>query len=131
MTRPTPTALKLLRGNPGKRAINGSEAKPPAGDLPCPEHLTPIAAAEWARIVPVLVRLGLATVADRTVLEAYCSLYAEMVETTIARQPLRTAAIAQLRACMVELGLTPAARAKLTVQPQHGDETESRYFGAA
>lgn len=129
MTRPTPTALKIIRGNPGKRAINGKEPKPPIAALICPDHLSPIAAQEWARIVPVLVGLGLATTADRSVLIAYCELHAEMVERSTQRKELRTASIAQLRACMVELGLTPAARAKMTIQPQDGDEAESRYFG--
>lgn len=128
--RPTPTALKIVRGNPGKRPINGAEPKPPVAGLICPEHLPPLAAAEWARIVPVLVNLGVATVADRAVLEAYCVLYAQMVERTIAGKVQPPAAIAALRGCMVELGLTPAARTKLTVQPRHGDEKESKYFGA-
>lgn len=129
MTRATPTALKIIRGNPGKRPINGREPKPPVAALICPEHLSPIAAIEWARIVPILVDLGVATTADRSVLIAYCELYAEMVERSTARKEQRTAAIAQLRACMVELGLTPAARAKMTVQAKHGDETEAKYFG--
>lgn len=129
--RPVPTSLKVIRGNPGKRPINGREPKPPVADLICPEHLSPLAAQEWARIVPILIDLGLATTADRTVLIAYCELYAEMVERSTARKEQRTASIAQLRACLVELGLTPAARAKMTVQPRDGDETESRYFGAS
>lgn len=127
----TPTALKIIRGNPGKRPINGREPKPPVAGLICPEHMSDIAAGEWARIVPVLIDLGLATTADRSVLIAYCELYAEMVERSTERREQRTASIAQLRACMVELGLTPASRAKMTVQPRHGDETEAKYFGVA
>ena len=127
--RPVPTALKLRRGNPGKRPMTAGEPQPPVAGLVCPEHLPPVAAAEWARIVPVLIDLGLATVADRAVLEAYCVLYDQFEERTIAGKVQPPAAIAALRACMVELGLTPAARAKLTVQPRHGDEKEARYFG--
>jgi phage terminase small subunit len=129
--RPTPTALKIIRGNPGKRAINHAEPKPPAGPLERPEHLDEVAAAEWDRIVPILAAMGVATTADRAAVEAYVILYSEMVATARAGKPLRTGAVAQLRACMSELGLTPAARAKLTTGAAGGDETEERYFGAA
>ena len=52
--RPKPTHLKLLNGNPGKRAINPNEPKPPA-ELPAPpDYLSEIAKVEWQRIGEVL-----------------------------------------------------------------------------
>jgi hypothetical protein len=44
---PEPTALKLLRGNPGKRPLNTLEPKPPTGKRPhCLAHLDEVARKE-------------------------------------------------------------------------------------
>jgi P27 family predicted phage terminase small subunit len=75
--KPTPTVLKLLRGNPGKRAINLDEPVPEALEPACPEELTDeIARAEWARVVAPAIRLGQVTAADRALAIAHCELWA-------------------------------------------------------
>jgi P27 family predicted phage terminase small subunit len=73
--KPTPTHLKLLRGNPGQRPINKREPKPSIAPEPPepPDFLSPAAKDEWWRIVPELHALGLLTVLDLKVLAAYCS----------------------------------------------------------
>ncbi len=68
---PTPTALKLISGNPGKRPIKG-EPKPPPSKPRRPQWLVGYARTEWDRVVPALDKLGLLTVVDRTVIAAYC-----------------------------------------------------------
>jgi P27 family predicted phage terminase small subunit len=87
MNAPTPLALKVLRGNPGKRAIRPE----PVPDLPesppdPPEFLSEIAKGEWARIVLSLYRLRLITTLDLNVLAAYCQAFARWheAETTLA-----------------------------------------------
>src|SRR5690348_3709942 len=93
--RPTPTTLKVLRGNPGKRPLNPKEPKPPTAIPIAPQHLTEIAKAEWDRIAPKLAQLGLLTDLDRAALAAYCCAYARWSEAeealkktgTVVRSP--------------------------------------------
>lgn len=75
-----PTKLKLLRGNPGKRPI-GDEPQPVVlADAPEPPgHLGKDAAEEWRRVMPELVRLGLATIVDVQTLAAYCDAYGNWI----------------------------------------------------
>lgn len=106
-------------------------------DEPIQQRCRQVAAAEWARVVPVLrLSAGLADV-DRTVLRDYCLCVARIDQceralsvdgllqfgergwqknghTTIVGQYRQ-----QLRAYIVELGLSPSARAKL---PPSGDD---------
>ena len=57
---PKPTALKLIAGNPGKRALNLSDGVNPRIEIPAPpKHLGKSAVKEWRRITPILEELGL------------------------------------------------------------------------
>lgn len=78
--KPQPTALRLLKGNPGKRAINHNEpVLPPGGDddWACPSHLKGLAKKEWERQVPDLRAAGVLKLAHRTQFASYCEAYAE------------------------------------------------------
>lgn len=68
---PQPAALKLIKGNPGKRRI-APEPKPAPSKPRRPQWLVGYARQEWDRVVPFLDGLGLLTIVDRTVLAAYC-----------------------------------------------------------
>ncbi|MEO0035368.1 MAG: hypothetical protein RLZZ501_1391, partial [Pseudomonadota bacterium] len=59
--RPTPTHLKLVRGNPGKRPLN--EAEPtPARALPSPPaHMSDEAKVAWGRMATLLDQMGVLT----------------------------------------------------------------------
>lgn len=148
--RPLPTALKVLRGNPGKRALNAAEPKPATKIPPCPKHLQGEARAEWRRMSRELHRLGLLTVIDRAALAVYCQLWARWVkaETTVARlgevvkapesdYPMQNpylsianVALKQMKSYLVEFGMTPAARTRLVVpEPAERDTTEEQLFG--
>ena len=137
--KPTPTALKVANGNPGKRRINGQEPKPP-GSLPdCPDHLSDVAREEWHRIAASLNKIGLLTQVDRTTMAAYCQCYGRWVEAEqklaetpsiirlpsgyIQQSPWLTISNKQLELMvkyMSELGLTPAARSRLAIQVHDG-----------
>ena len=78
--KPKPTALKIAEGNPGKRAINGYEPKPPSSLPDCPPHLSEVARDEWQRIAGSLNKIGLLTQVDRTTMAAYCQCYGRWVE---------------------------------------------------
>lgn len=75
-----PTALKLLDGNPGKRAANRAEPKPSPGAPRPPTWLSRDAKAEWRRVVPALDRIGMLDQVDRASLAAYCSAWSDYVE---------------------------------------------------
>src|SRR4051812_44355226 len=78
--KPTPTALRILRGNPGKRPINRNEPQMDIGTPSCPKDLLPDAKKEWRRIVPVLRQLGILTKLDGSALAAYCQSKARWLE---------------------------------------------------
>lgn len=140
--KPTPTRLKLVAGNPGKRPINGSEPQP-AADLPsCPAHLNPSARAEWKRLARDLNRIGLLTMVDRAALAVYCQSYGRWVEAErklretpvllkmpsgyIQHSPWLTIANKErelMARYMAELGLTPSSRSRLAIDVSATDPT--------
>lgn len=72
---PVPTSLKVLRGNPGQRAINADEPTPPPADITPPARLGGAALDKWNEIAPLLSGMGVFTQADRSVIERYCLLH--------------------------------------------------------
>jgi P27 family predicted phage terminase small subunit len=86
--RPTPTYLKLIRGNPGCRKIK-PEPQPtiPRKAPEPPDFLSDEAKAEWARVVPQLRVLGLLTALDTPLLAGYCQAYGRWIaaERILAR----------------------------------------------
>lgn len=141
---PKPTALKIVQGNPGKRALNTSEPQPRRETPTCPAWLSVEAKREWRKMTPELERLGLLTVIDGAALAGYCQAYArwKQAEALLDReglvittqsgysQPHPAVAIAQkslalVRAFCSEFGLTPAARSSLHVAPL--DKPESPF----
>jgi P27 family predicted phage terminase small subunit len=152
--RPKPTALKLVTGNPGKRALNKKEPQSSRTIPACPEYLSSSAKVVWGRLTVLLDRLGVLTETDTLALERLCDCYADILEcrelierdgrtyTTTTPQgeilikgnpavnQLR-AADAQFKSYLIEFGLTPAARTKVHAEPD-GEEKEdplSKYFG--
>jgi P27 family predicted phage terminase small subunit len=77
---PTPSALKLLAGNPGKRPINQDEPKLELSEPNCPEYLDEVAQREWKRIVPILMRMRVLSEADEIQLANLCQTYATMID---------------------------------------------------
>jgi phage terminase small subunit len=57
------THLKLLEGNPSKRALNKAEPRFDPG-VRCPQWLDKDAKGEWRRLAPQLKRQGLLTKGD-------------------------------------------------------------------
>jgi P27 family predicted phage terminase small subunit len=145
--RPIPTHLKILRGNPGKRALPENEPEPtPLLETPAPPpFLQTYAKEEWHRIAEELVRLNLLTVVDVPALAAFCVAYgrwrtAEEALVEMARRdpilaglmlkagkhatPMQNPLVniaARAASDMVryagEFGLTPSARARIAAGP--------------
>nr|WP_248114323.1 phage terminase small subunit P27 family [Bradyrhizobium sp. 2S1]MCK7667582.1 phage terminase small subunit P27 family [Bradyrhizobium sp. 2S1] len=74
---PMPFALRVLRGNPGKRPLRSEPqpTRPPTCPEP-PQFIVGYAADEWRRVAPELHALGLLTRIDVPALAAYCVSYA-------------------------------------------------------
>jgi P27 family predicted phage terminase small subunit len=136
--RPTPTRLKVLSGNPGKRPLNTDEPKPEVAIPECPIELGPVARKEWERLVGELAALRLLTHLDRAALAAYCGAYAMWAEATEAIQKFGTmvksptgypvqspyVSIANRQAEIMmriasEFGFTPASRSRISAPPAH------------
>jgi P27 family predicted phage terminase small subunit len=132
--KPTPTALHLLRGNPGKRKRNMAEPQPaPVPHLAPPDWLDDGAKIEWARLAPILSRLGVLTETDADALAAYCEAwitwkgatqklrqFGMVVKTKGGDLPVVSPyvkiahnAMTQMRAFLVEFGMTPSSRARV------------------
>ena len=77
----TPTHLKLVKGNPGRRPLPTSEPKP-RGKPTCPAWLSIEAKREWRRMAVEMHALGLLTSIDRSVFAAYCESVAVLVRAT-------------------------------------------------
>jgi P27 family predicted phage terminase small subunit len=141
--KPTPTMLKVLSGNPGKRPLNEREPLAAQGLPEMPAWLDGEALAEWGRITVDLADMGLLSKADRPALAAYCTAWSRWVDAeaqvkkygavvkspdkgfpmkspylSIAEQSLET-----MRKLMVEFGLTPSSRSRIRV-PAGGDEAD-------
>lgn len=85
--KPKPTAIKKLRGNPGRRPLPVGEPQPSTLDLAAlpepPEYLPGPAKAKWREALPTLAEMRVITRADLVVYEMFCLYYAEYVEHTI------------------------------------------------
>lgn len=77
---PTPTALKLLTGNPGKRPLRFDQFAPEAKIPRCPAALNGEARKEWKRVTVELHRYGMIAEVDRGLLAMLCSTWARWVE---------------------------------------------------
>jgi len=154
---PKPTQLKLIRGNPGHQALNKREPRPslPSEPPEAPDILTGYARQEWDRIILELTRLRLVTAVDIHPLAAYCESYKRW-KTAVAtldemaeRDPVMRGQIVKTQSGgaapnpivliadkaardMVrfasEFGLTPAARSRISVEPDDPSEKFSRFI---
>jgi P27 family predicted phage terminase small subunit len=147
---PKPTILKQLAGNPGKRALNDAEPRPPAKRPPCPPHLVGEARKEWNRMAKQLLELGLLTSVDRAALAAYCQAWAQWIEAheklaelgmivkTESGYPVlspwwtvATQSAKQMKSFLTEFGMTPGSRSRLRVNTDTKKLTVQELLDAA
>lgn len=78
--KPQSNVVKLLRGNPGRRAIDLHDGVQPVVAVPdAPRHLSKEARKEWRRITVELDELGLISRLDRAALSIYCQTWGRLV----------------------------------------------------
>lgn len=145
MGRPAkPFALKLLDGNRGRHDLTKPEPKPdPLASLDPPAWLPEPAAAVWRELAPGLAKLGLLTAGDVDALATLCSELASFRDLTklIAEAPPDTE-LQQLSAwrrwrkssfdsaarLLCQFGMTPSARAGLSISPPKESTANEKYF---
>lgn len=146
--RPKPTALKIAQGNPGKRKLNDLEPTPGIVDPVIPHYLSKPGRKWWAQLAPMLMRLKVLTEADHLALALLCEQAAQVDEASAivhksglliekkildrtgkhlmsvpALNPafrVQIECMKQLKSFLLEFGITPASRSKVTkmVQPE-------------
>lgn len=139
--KPLPKNVHVLRGNPSKlpaEKLNGGVRA--ATEIPAPpRNLKGEALKEWKRITAELAQLGLVTAIDRAALTMYCESWAqyshalqkiaaldgELIVThkngfmgPSAWLAIRDKAAEQCRKLLVEFGMSPSSRARVTASPQ-------------
>jgi P27 family predicted phage terminase small subunit len=131
---PTPVALKLLRGNPGRRPINRAAPEPTPGLPVRPVGMSILARRVWTRIIRDYGATGVLTGVDADSFRIYCEAVvryegaAMMLEKSgplvrgarngeLVKNPLHQVVRDNadlVRAFARELGFTPSARSALT-----------------
>jgi P27 family predicted phage terminase small subunit len=134
--------MKVLTGNPGKRALNEHEPQPEPSIPDCPPQLGPVAREEWDRLIGELASLRMVTALDRSALAAYCNAYGLWAEATEAIQKYGTmvksptgypmqspyVSIANRQAEIMmriasEFGFTPASRSRISAPAEERLQT--------
>ena len=150
---PQPTNIRILHGNPGKRAFNKQEPQPRRERPSCPRWLKGEARKEWKRVVPELDRLGLLTIVDRAGLATYCQAWSRYVEAEALLDKYGSilkakdseyfqvspyATISKQNALLVkgfcqEFGLTPSSRTRISAptKPAESDPVEEWMRGSS
>ena len=147
--KPTPTPLKVVAGNPGKRPLPENEPKPQIGPIEPPPAVADndLALAEWNYIVPLMVSARIVSQVDRAALAAYCESYARWMacedlanksvplvmgsNDVLKENPAMRVARLERRECIryaAELGITPSARTRVVALPEDKMDPSERHF---
>ena len=147
--RPKPTILKELAGNPGGRPLNDLEPTPPKGTPEMPKGLGVAAKRHWRKWVHELTIVGVLSIVDGVALEQACisAALAEKYRNEALAEPMidelvfskdgtvagakrkpnpafgaYIAASKNIKAYLIEFGLTPASRSKLKIEKKDGED---------
>ncbi len=145
----TPTALKLVTGNPGKRALPKNEPKAKGGVGAPPKWMSPLQKEIWKETVADAPAGVLAKIDSKTLLTFVLAAaeQQEAAQMTAERGltlttgngneiqapwvgTMNRAALIVLKAA-AEMGFTPASRSKVSVAEDGDDQEEdpaARYF---
>ncbi len=145
---PKPTTLHFLNGDPSKTRRYRTEPPTLDGRPEAPEYLDDMAKKEWEAITTILADMNLLSRADRAALELYCGAYSRYrrAQEQVAKfgevilspnkkfpmpSPYATAmnsAFEQMRKMLIEFGLTPASRARMSL-PVQEKKSGSKWAG--
>jgi P27 family predicted phage terminase small subunit len=157
-----PTNIKVLEGNKGKRPLNKQEPDPEyLEDLTAPDYLSDEAKKIWDDVAPNLRKAMLLTIVDVQMLAMGCTAIAQyriasrmasdnlvkakMVEPEKGGEAVPTGehvnpwlivqsmCFKQAMAMFMQFGMSPAARARISINPQgdlfgNAQGKEAKYF---
>lgn len=146
---PKPTNLKLVQGTISRgQAARKNEPKPKVEAPQPPADMSPEARAEWDRVVPDLLRLGVLTRIDRAALVAYCECWSLFWRSKlvvdeegatfttekgyVGQRPevsIANKALSQMRAYLIQFGLTPSSRSRVEGSAEPVDDEKDYLFG--
>lgn len=141
--KPQPSKLNGLRGNPGKRRVKADGLIYETAIPDPPEYLDGLALIEWNTITQILAANNVISTADRAILAAFCSTFAQLSveEEALKKEPSilktdkgyeylnpRIGLVNTLRDKLAkyaaELGMTPSSRSRIhpTASPPAKDK---------
>jgi len=149
--KPKPSALRIVEGNPGKRPLPENEPQPQAGAPSAPKHLSASARKHWRTVCRQLKKANVMTHLDADALAMYCETFslwmdaaadvqdrgmllefekeskAGLVYTAVEVNPhvkIAAKAFDQLRLMMIEFGMTPSSRTRVSTVPSGKKEPD-------
>ncbi len=146
MARPTkPTVLKLVTGTARPGRLNPDEPQTEVAIPTAPHHLSKHAGEEWKRIAPLLESMGLVSESDRSALAMYCQAWGDHVKAeymirkqghvitttkgNVVQSPwvgISNTSKQIAHKFLVEFGLTPASRSKVSATPKKEKKPEGK-----
>lgn len=151
---PTPTHLKVISGNPGKRPLNDQEPQLPNERPKYPKGFSAEEKACWDVVCSYLEKMGICSVVDSMAMERLIKVYMEIMVLTktiesegftyqcetkgggiMLRAHPAVALLAdadrRFRQWLVEFGLTPSSRSRIKVDASQNPQDQiADYFTA-
>lgn len=149
----TPTHLRLVKGNPSKRAINKNEPKPPSGVPQIPKHFDKRGKYWFKRMGEELDAVGVMSTLDAKALELLVEAYTEYRhhcevldeegytyqtgsatgEKIVKAHPaaaMKADVWKRIRAMLSEFGMTPASRSKVEIKAPGEEDPFAEFLKA-
>ena len=137
---PLPTALKILRGNPGGRKLH--KERKPGGKPTCPDWLIDRAKEIWEARAPELIEHGILTARDTELFAAFCqelALYEGFNQMCQGKRPdtvIRKGYLSRAKQHLenahklgARFGMTPSDRVRVHVPEKPKPDDEDFLFG--
>lgn len=125
----TPTALRVLAGNPGKRPLPASEPAFEVTGTQAPDWLTGGALERWNVLAVALDVNGMLNVGNRDALATYCMVLAEFVRKVQDGEDCDLKLVQQIRMLAREFGFTPSSQAGVVAPGKAQKDEKARFFG--
>ena len=138
--KPLPTALKIVRGTDQPSRVRKDEPKPAIDSIKPPEGMSTVALKQWDIVLPQLQEAKIVSNMDAHALALYCEAYATWVDANkwiqkkgavvkskngfLVQSPffhVATKAYDQMKAMLIEFGMTPSARTRIGKVPDTDD----------
>ena len=125
-----PTALRLLAGNPSKRALPIAEPAFAACKTSAPDWLTGESLAQWDKLAAALDANGMLSDANKNMLATYCDVLGTYITKRRNGDDPDMKLVQQIRMLGREFGFTPSSQAGISAPGRKDAKQEKdRFFG--